>query len=363
MTDKYIVKGGKALRAGYTTGSCAAAAATAATEMLFTGIAALQAGIKLPGGETVFFDIVAPWRDGDTAACAVIKDAGDDPDVTDGIYIYATCTLQTENITVDGGWGVGVITTDGLSVPKGKAAINPVPMKMIIEGVKAVCKKYEYTGGIKIVISAPGGEKRAKKTFNPRLGIEGGISILGTTGIVEPMSEKAVVNTIKLVIDKKRLEDDFIILTPGNYAMAYCRDTLGIDTQKAVKCSNYIGESLDYIVYKKFEKMLLVGHVGKFIKLAAGIMNTHSAVADGRLEVLASHAALIGADKEKIHRLMKMPTTEAAITQLDNWRLTEDTFKSIMEKILFHVNYRTKGAIRGEVIIFAGERTLARGTL
>lgn len=150
--------------------------------------------------------------------------------------------------------------------------------------------------GLDVEISVPGGDEIAKKTYNPRLGIVGGISILGTSGVVDPMSEKALIDTIKVVVDRQHAKDpEHILIAPGNYGRDFCREELGLDIENAVPVSNYIGEALDYIRYKGFKKILFVGHTGKLIKTAAGIMNTHSSYADGRMEIIAVHSALWGA--------------------------------------------------------------------
>lgn len=352
--QEYIVKGGRPLRLGYTTGSCATAAAAAAAGMLLTGRPLESVMIALPSGERVAFCLDDVEISDSTAACSVKKDAGDDPDVTDGIRIFARCSRCADGISIAGGDGVGTVTGDGLAIPRGEAAINPVPRRMIAENVRAVCERHGYGGGMTIEISAPGGDRIALKTFNPRLGIEGGISILGTTGIVEPMSEKAVVDTIRLLIDKRKLADpENILITPGNYAQAFCRDVLGIDMSLSVKFSNFLGECLDYLVYKKFRRILLVGHAGKMFKAAGGVMDTHSLVADCRMEVVAAHAACAGAGVATVRALMDCKSTDEAVALLKNSPpagLAKDTFARMLDKLMFHLEYRL--ALRAE----AGDR-------
>lgn len=353
------MKGGKELKTGFTTGTCAAAAAAAATEMLLGGMPVDAAAVTLPDGGTVILEITDIRREGDIAVCAVIKDAGDDPDVTNGIKIFSECRLTGKATKLEGGMGVGVVTCDGLSVPKGQPAINPVPRKMILENVAKVCAKYNYTGGVGITISAPAGVEIAKKTFNPRLGIEGGISILGTTGIVEPMSEKALVDTIKLTIDKqKTLDAENILITPGNYGKDYCANVLGLDIERAVKFSNYLGECLDYLAYRQFKRILLVGHIGKLVKVAGGIMNTRSSVADCRMELFAVHAVLAGATLAQVAAIMDCKTTDAVIALLDEWCLTDKVCQSLLTKIMEHLAYRLKSEAEIGVVVFSGERTL-----
>jgi cobalt-precorrin-5B (C1)-methyltransferase len=357
--SEYVVKGNQRLRTGYTTGASAAAASAAAARMLLTGELVTQATIDY-ANNTITQNIVEAHIDEAQASCAVIKDAGDDPDVTNGLYIYATCQIQPQGIDIKGGWGVGRVSEAGLPATIGMSAINPVPMAMIKLAVTKVCQEYDYKGGMAVMISVPGGEEVAQRTFNPQLGIKYGISILGTTGIVEPMSEKAIIDTHRLIMDKHRTQTDTLTITLGNYGATYCRAVLALDMQYSLKCSNFIGDCLDYALYKGFAKLTIVGHIGKFVKLAAGIMNTHSATADGRMEILTAHAALAGASQAQANELMDCNTTSAAIEKLDEYGLTDIICDSIMRKVAWHINKRLQGRVKGEVIMFIGERMLGR---
>ena len=197
VNSKYVWKNQKRLRTGYTTGSCAAGAAKAAVQMLLGDEAVRQVRLHTPKGIELYLEVEKPARGLDWVSCAVRKDSGDDPDVTDGVYVYAKAEKTKEpGVRLRGGEGVGIVTRKGLGLAVGEAAINPVPRKMIREAVESVCSSYGYQGGIAVVISIPEGAELAGRTFNPRLGIEGGISVLGTTGIVEPMSEQALIDTI-----------------------------------------------------------------------------------------------------------------------------------------------------------------------
>jgi cobalt-precorrin-5B (C1)-methyltransferase len=358
MND-YIVKSGKEMRFGYTTGSCATAAATAAAEMLLDDCCVNCVFITLPNNEKVEFQIEDISINNDSVTCCVTKDAGDDPDVTDGIKIYAKATYSDIGINILGGVGVGVVTAKGLKCEVGEPAINPVPKKMIIENVSNVLKKFNYKKGMNIEIFVPNGEEIAKKTFNARLCILGGISILGTTGIVEPMSEKALVDTIKILIDKQYQEDkDNVLLSPGNYGREYCKKNLNIDIDKGIKYSNFVGEALDYLVYKGYKRVLIVGHIGKLVKLAGGIMNTHSNVADCRMEILASHSAINGASCELVGKIMNCITTDEAVLLLERSKILEKVMASILKKIQFHINYRVKEKLQAEIIIFSNSDTI-----
>lgn len=353
MMNNYIVKNGKELKFGYTTGSCATAAAAAAAEMMFTRKPIDGVSITLPNGSEVYFLLEDTVLKNDAVYCSVIKNAGDDPDVTDGAKIGCKLMLTDSDIVVTGSRGVGIVTKKGLQCEVGEYAINPVPKKMIAKNVERVLKRNNYSGGVLIEISVENGEELAKKTYNPRLGIVGGISILGTTGIVEPMSEQALIDTIKILIDKSYAQNsERILISPGNYGEDYCKNILGLDINKAVKISNYIGEALDYIRYKGFKEILLVGHFGKLIKLAAGVMNTHSSYADCRMEIIAAHAAMFGLDKEKIVKIMNCITTDEALEILKREDIYDAVMKSILNKILKNAEFRLKGEVNFNIIMF-----------
>ncbi len=353
MNNKFTVKHGKELRCGYTTGTCAAAAAVSAVKSLLTGQKYDQVSLLLPNGETHSIAVAETLTSEDTVRCCVIKDAGDDPDITHGIKIYAQAKLTQAGITLKGGEGIGIVTAKGLKIPIGEAAINPVPRKQIIQNTETILRDFEYSGGVEITVSAPEGVEIAKRTFNPRLGIVGGISILGTTGIVEPMSEKALIDTIKILLDKQFSQNcDSIIITPGNYGKDFAKNTLNIDLDKAVKFSNFLGETLDYIKYLGFKRVLLIAHVGKLVKAAGGIMNTHSSVADCRMEIVAAHAGMLGASAEQITAIMNCTTTDALLELLEE-RPIENIWESIGKKISFHINNRLDN-IPAEIVMFGG---------
>lgn len=359
--EKFTVKNGKKLKYGFTTGSCAAAAATAAAAMLLSGEKMQEAEITLPSGETVSLPVVDAELKPEQVICAVIKDGGDDPDVTHGARIFAKVSRsQVPGVLLKGGEGVGVVTAKGLQIAEGEAAINPVPRRQITENLRRIAAGCHYDlqeKGLEVVISVPGGAEIAKKTYNPRLGIVGGISILGTTGIVDPMSEKALIDTIKTVIDKAYAENPKrILIAPGNYGRDFCKEVLGLSIDRAVPVSNYMGEALDYIRYKGFEEVLLVGHTGKLIKLAAGIMNTHSSCADGRMEVIGVHSALCGADTETVKGIMQCITTDQAFDLLKEKPYYEAVKASILEKVMYHLAFRLKQTIRIETVLFTGDR-------
>ena len=323
--EEYLVKDGKRLRLGYTTGSCAAAAAKAAAWMLLTGRRKESIRLQTPKGIELNLDVLDIQRSADEVRCAIRKDSGDDPDVTRGTLIFAAVRKSaTPGVTIDGGEGVGRVTKPGLDQPVGAAAINSVPRKMIEENVREVCMLVGYDGGIDVTISAPEGEALAKKTFNPRLGIEGGISILGTTGIVEPMSEQALLDTIRVELRQRRENGaDYTLLAPGNYGADYIRDFIGLDPKTAVLTSNFIGDSLEFCKEFGFHGALLIGHIGKFVKLAGGMWNTHSKFGDCRMEILAAHAAALGLPPARTEELLTCATCDDALRILKEEQLCD----------------------------------------
>lgn len=349
------------LRYGWTTGSCAAAAAKAAALMLFSGEEFRQVRLMTPKGIELYLDVEDVTRLPDRVECAVRKYSGDDPDVTDGLLIYAKVEKGDEEssglrVILDGGIGVGRVTKPGLEQQIGQAAINKVPRRMITEEVERICRACGYCGEMKVTISIPDGEETAKKTFNPRLGIVGGLSVLGTSGIVEPMSEKALTDTIYLEMKMLR-ESGYscCYAVPGNYGMDFLTDQLGINPDLAVKCSNYVGDTIDDAKLLGMKGLLLIGHVGKFIKLAAGVMNTHSRTADCRMEVFASHAAMAGADAAVVKEIMACLNTTEAVKILKDRGLLQDIMKTVMERITFYLRQRAGGELETGAVVFSGE--------
>ena len=360
--NRIVWRNQQKLKSGYTTGSCAAAAAKAAAHMLFSGETVPQISLMTPAGILLYLDVEQIQKGTGWVSCAVRKDSGDDTDVTNGILVYAKVEFIRQSgemleISLTGGRGVGRVTCKGLKQNIGEPAINPVPRQMILDAVEAQAKEAGVSGRVQVEISIPEGEALAAKTFNPRLGIEGGISVLGTSGIVEPMSEKALTETIYL--EMKVLKEngrDWCYLVPGNYGSTFLRETLGYDGKLAVKCSNYIGETIDDAVELGMKGILLIGHVGKLIKLAAGVMNTHSRMADCRMEVLAAHSAMAGADSETVRRLMQCVTTTEALDILEEEQLLETVMETVMEKIGYYVRQRSGDNLKTEVIVFSDER-------
>ena len=347
----------KKLRSGFTTGSCAAAAAKAAAWMLLRGTEKTNISIITPKGAAFDAKILDIKRTEESVKCAVRKDGGDDPDVTTGALIYAEVRLSdAEGIRLDGGEGVGRVTRPGLDQPVGEAAINSVPRAMIKKELAEVAGSCGYEGGLDVVISVPGGEELAAKTFNPRLGIEGGISIIGTSGVVEPMSEKAILDTIRVELRQQRAEGCGIaFISPGNYGQDFMRENYGMDLDRSVKCSNYIGLTTDMIKELGFDGMLLTGHAGKLVKVAGGIMNTHSREADGRMEIISAAAAKEGADRDVMLSILDCLTTEEAFTKL---READSGLAERTAGIRASLKRRSGGSLRIECIMYTKENGL-----
>ena len=345
------------LRKGFTTGSCAAAAAKAACWMLLAGGVRDKVSIVTPKGEVYDAEILNIEKPGDAVRCAVRKDGGDDPDVTSGALIVAEVRLmrpdeicegadEADRVLIDGGEGVGRVTRPGLDQPVGMAAINSVPREMIRREVTEVMELFDFGGKVSVTISVPGGEEIAQHTFNPRLGIEGGISIIGTSGIVEPMSRQAIIDTIRVELRQKRAEGhDIAFISPGNYGLDFMKESYGIDLDRSVKCSNFIGETVDMICDLGFRGMLLTGHAGKLVKVAGGIMNTHSREADCRMEIIAAAAAREGAGTDIILRILDSLTTEEAYSVLFEAGLAERVSSQLMKRILDNLDRRAKGRL------------------
>jgi len=325
----------KKLRYGFTTGSAAAFAAKAAACDLLLGFVPKDISIMTP--KQIKYS--PSYKLKDRGVCEVLKDAGDDPDVTDKMTIRAIAEASeggTNEIIIKGGRGVGTVTKPGLDQPVGEAAINHVPREMIRDNVLSVCRAADFTGKVTVTIEADGGEETAKKTFNPRLGIVGGISILGTTGIVEPMSDAALVDTIRVEIHQRKvLGDRSLLLAFGNYGQEFLLKDYCIDLDAAVKCSNFIRDALEIAEDEGFRDITLVGHLGKIVKVAGGFSNTHSKYGDCRMEILT--AALLRAvpccTADEARKLLASNTTEEAADYLASLGYLDEVMNLILKEI------------------------------
>ncbi len=352
----FVFSGGKKLRCGFTTGTCAALAAQACARRLVVGSWPEYVSLRTPKGWIVRCKPLDCSFDDVSAICAIRKDAGDDDDRTDGMLIYAKVNLtDTPGVRVDGGKGVGRVTKPGLDQPIGAAAINSVPRQMIREAVEAVLLSADFHGGAEVIISAPEGETVGTRTFNPMLGIEGGISILGTSGVVEPMSMQALVDTIRVELRQARARGyDTIVLTPGNYGLDYLRGhAIQPPDVPVVRCSNFIGDALDLCGLMGFSTVLLVGHIGKLVKTAGGIMNTHSRYADCRAELFCAYAAMRGADAELCRALMDCATTDACVELLEKAKLRDAVMSDLTDAVQRHLDRRAEGRFRVGALLFS----------
>ena len=378
LEDYFIIKDQKKMRFGYTTGSCAAAAAKAAASMLFERKELPVVELLPPKGIRLWLEVLDISRKKDCVSCAIKKDGGDDPDVTSGLLVYATVRLcgrgearalqqvflhtkqmqgdcrqtellqqekpETAVVGITAGEGVGKITLPGLEQPVGAPAINKVPRRMITEAVQEICEKHGYCGGIEVCIRVPEGAQTAQKTFNPRLGIQGGISILGTSGIVEPMSEKALISSIEVEMKQKASGGkQYLLVAPGNYGLQYLSGHFPFAADEAVKCSNYVGQTIDFAVNMGLKGILFVAHIGKFIKVAGGIMNTHSRDADARMEILAANA--LRADVRTAKQILDAVTTDEGLAVLKQTPYWTDTMQLVAQHVEYYLNHRAQGQL------------------
>lgn len=358
--EEYVYIDGKKYKRGYTTGSCATGAAKAATHMFLTKETLETVNIDTPKGIPLNLKVENVDINNDFVQCSIQKDGGDDIDATHKMYIYAKAEHNDSNeIIIDGGIGIGRVTKKGLGIEIGKAAINKTPISMIQSEVRKVIGD---TKGVKITIFAPEGETIAKKTFNPRLGIVGGISIIGTTGIVEPMSDEGWKKSLSIELEMKKAQGmDKVILVPGNHGEMFIKESLGIDSKYIVRTSNFIGYMLKEAQRIGFKKILMAGHLGKYVKIAGGIFNTHSKVADARNEILIANLALMNAPFELINKVNECLTTEEFIEILedDKYKKYKEIYNILSEKCKKRIDiYMNDDEIDIEVMIFSMDKKL-----
>lgn len=392
--EEYVYIDGKKYRRGYTTGSCATGASKAAVYMLITKNRINTINIDTPKGIPLLLKVDNINISDTFVECSIKKDGGDDIDATHTMDIYARAEIVSKNdknkgyltlkdidslstnseckselykfIRVYGGTGIGVVTKKGLSVDVGKPAINPTPLKVINHEIrKLIGDNFESILGndkvLKITIFAPQGETVAKKTFNPRLGIVGGISIIGTTGIVEPMSDEGWKKSLSIELQMKKEQGlDKIILVPGNHGEQFIREKLNLDIKYVVRVSNFIGYMIKEAQRIGYKKILMAGHIGKFIKVSAGIFNTHSKVADARSEILVANLALMGARYEFLNKINQCVTTEEAVELINSSEYREVyniLSNKCRERVKQYLN-EDSDDIDVEVIIFSMDKSL-----
>jgi cobalt-precorrin-5B (C1)-methyltransferase len=313
----------------------------AAAQGLLTGVIPDKVELLTPSGKTLSLKILEKSLGKDFASCAVRKDAGSDPDVTHGCLVFACITphytfchsersrspesasggegeespqTDKEKILIEGGEGVGRVTKPSLRVPPGQAAINPVPRAMIQSAAAPLLKKW---GGLKVTISVPDGEELAKKTFNPRLGIMGGISIIGTTGIVRPMSQEALKDSLTACLDVARaLGYETVVLVPGNLGETACRRHFNLPTEQVVQMGNFLGFMLVEAAKRGFRRVILAGHPGKLAKLLRGDMDTHSLKSAPAMDIINKLLKEEGLGEETLKALEGSPTVEGILQEL-----------------------------------------------
>lgn len=322
---------------------------------MLSGEAPRNVTVRLPEGGHISIPVEVCSRSGASCRCGVRKDSGDDPDITDGMLVFAEVSARQDGrIVLSAGDGVGTVTRPGLSVPVGQPAINPVPRKMILDAAGEACREAEHSQGLDIEICVPGGEETAGRTFNPRLGIEGGISILGTTGLVEPMSEAALIQTIALETRQAVVSGNgYVLMVPGNYGESFVREQHLADGIHPVKCSNFVGESLDAAAQAKAKGVLYVAHIGKFVKVAEGMMNTHSAYGDARMAILCAQAVLSGGKEPLLTDILNSITTDEAVGHILKAGLLADVMDRLMNKIEEHLMRRAGDGCTAGAIVFS----------
>ena len=343
MLPTYKQTDGAVLRAGYTTGTCAAAAASAAVQLLYNRLNRPAVEVDTPAGVRLTLPLALQEAGEGWARAGVRKDAGDDPDVTHGIVVVALAKpLAAGEICLDGGEGVGRVTKPGLSVSVGQAAINPVPRCQIMAAIQAVLCPSE---GVVVTISVPGGEELAKRTLNPELGIIGGISILGTTGIVEPMSADACKRSLVPQIDVALAAGcRRLVLTPGKMGKRNVLSRLPVQPEAVVTMSNFVGTMLEACVAKGIKEVLLFGHIGKLVKVAAGIFDTHSKIADARRETLVAHGALAGLPLASLQALMAHNTADESAGYL-----ISQGYDQVLTAVAEAAARRTEAMVKGKL--------------
>ncbi|HOV80606.1 MAG TPA: cobalt-precorrin-5B (C(1))-methyltransferase CbiD [Bacillota bacterium] len=330
------------LRCGISTGATAAAAARAATLLLFHGDGRERVVVYNPDGLPLEVPVASLSGNGDEVRAVAVKDGGDDPDVTSGLEIVVDARRTESGIKITAGKGVGVVTRKGLPVTLNEPAINPVPRMMITAAVSDVIPAGE---GIELTVSVPRGEEVAARTLNPRLGIIGGISILGTTGIVKPMSDEAFKKSLEPMVDVAVAAGcDRLVLTPGRIGSRFAVARYGFSAESVVETSNFIGYMLDVCTDRGVREVLLWGHHGKLVKVAAGVFHTHSRTADGRQEVIAAYAGAFGAGPEVIRRILETRSSEEALGLLKENGLT-----GVMDIIAARASARAEEYSRGRL--------------
>ena len=347
----------RSLRTGYTTGTCAAAATKAALSALVSGNKLPKVNVSLPKDKHIVIDIAwIKFVDERSVTASVIKDGGDDPDVTNGVEIWSTVSLleSSNKIMIDGGIGVGRVTKPGLGLEIGKAAINPTPLKMINQAIGEILEKQQKNRyGLSILISVPKGEEIAKRTDNPRLGIIGGISILGTTGIVIPYSTASFAASIRQSIDVSiAMGSDSVILTTGGRSEDFARSIFGnsIADHAYIQIGDFIGFSIKQCAIKKIKKAYVIGFIGKLTKMAMGVKQTHVKGSNVDMNFLATLANRCGANNDLVKKI-KLANTARHVGELIDQSGLSMFFDVLCEEVYNHLSKDSPSDLQIKIIL------------
>jgi len=347
----------RSLRTGYTTGTCAAAATKAALSALVSGNKLPKVNVSLPKDKHIVIDIAwIKFVDERSVTASVIKDGGDDPDVTNGAEIWSTVSLleSSNKIMIDGGIGVGRVTKPGLGLEIGKAAINPTPLKMINQAIEEILERQQKNRyGLSILISVPKGEEIAKRTDNPRLGIIGGISILGTTGIVIPYSTASFAASIRQSFDVSiAMGSDTVIMTTGGRSEDFARSIFGslIADHAYIQIGDFIGFSIKQCAIKKIKKAYVIGFIGKLTKMAMGVKQTHVKGSNVDMNFLATLANRCGANNELVKKI-KLANTARHVGELIDQSGLSMFYDVLCEEVYNHLSKDSPSDLQIKIIL------------
>ena len=347
----------RSLRTGYTTGTCAAAATKAALSALVSGNKLPKVNVSLPKDKHIVIDIAwIKFVNEKSVTASVIKDGGDDPDVTNGAEIWSTVSLleSSNKIMIDGGIGVGRVTKPGLGLEIGKAAINPTPLKMINQVIEEILERQQKNRyGLSILISVPKGEEIAKRTDNPRLGIIGGISILGTTGIVIPYSTASFAASIRQSIDVSiAMGSDSVILTTGGRSEDFARSIFGnsVADHAYIQIGDFIGFSIKQCAIKKIKKAYVIGFIGKLTKMAMGVKQTHVKGSNVDMNFLATLANSCGANDELVKKIKSANTARHVGELIDQSGLSK-FYDLLCEEVYNHLSKDSPSDLQIKIIL------------
>ncbi len=335
----------KFLRGGYTTGACAAAGVKAALILIFEQKIVSEVEITALDGTILKIPVANVEKISDGVRAEIIKFSGDDPDITNGASVFTTIRISGDKIVFKAGIGVGHITKAGLQLKIGEPAINPGPRELI----RRVAEEFGVNG-LEVEISIPNGVELAKKTLNPILGVEGGLSIIGTTGVLRPMSEEAFKNSLVPQIDVAKASGfDELIFVPGKIGENIAKK-LGFKLESIIQTSNFIGFMLEAAAERNVARVILCGHIGKLIKVAAGIFHTHNRIADARLETFAAYSAAEGLKSSEVQKILSANTTEDA-AQIISANGLERVYKNIAKRASFRAERYVFGKISVKTIL------------